>query len=98
MSLKPKQRQYLRGLGHSLNTLVQVGKEGLTDRAIASISKTLDDHELIKINVLETAELSREEAAEKITAALKAEIVQTLGRKILLYRKNNKEPRIVFPD
>lgn len=97
MELKPKQRQYLKGLGHSLKSVIQVGKEGLTDKVIASISKALDDHELIKINVLETADLAREEASEKMSTALKAEVVQTLGRKILLYRKNIKEPKIQIP-
>lgn len=97
MELRPKQRQYLKGLGHSLKSVIQIGKEGLTDQVIASISKALDDHELIKINVLETADLTRKDAAEKLSSALKAEVVQTLGRKILLFRKNKKEPKIQIP-
>ena len=81
MPLTTKQRQYLKGLGHPLKPVIQVGKEGLTDRVIASISKALLDHELIKINILETALLERNEAAEEISTELKAEIVQILGRK-----------------
>ncbi|HEX3019857.1 MAG TPA: ribosome assembly RNA-binding protein YhbY [Chitinispirillaceae bacterium] len=91
MELNSKQRQYLKGLGHSLKPVIQVGKDGLSEQVLASISKALDDHELIKINILETADLSREEASEQISSALKAAIVQTLGRKILLFRKNEQK-------
>ncbi|NLE01677.1 MAG: ribosome assembly RNA-binding protein YhbY [Fibrobacter sp.] len=98
MPLTTKQRQYLKGLGHSLKPVIQVGKEGLTDRVIASISKALLDHELIKINILETALLERNEAAEEISTELKAEIVQILGRKVLLYRKNPEKAKIQLPE
>lgn len=98
MNLNPKQRQYLKGLGHSLKPVIQVGKDGLSEKVLASISKSLDDHELIKINVLETACLSREDASERIATELNAGVVQTLGRKILLFRKNLKEPKIQIPE
>jgi RNA-binding protein len=97
MSLTSKQRQYLKGLGHALSPVLQIGKEGINERQLASISKTLDDHELVKINILETSELNKNEAAEKICEPLKAELVQVIGKKMLLYKKNKKAPKIVLP-
>ena len=97
MSLTARQRQYLKGLGHALSPVLQVGKEGINERQFASISKALDDHELIKINILETSELDRNEAAEKICTSLNADLVQVIGKKMLLYKKNKKTPKIVLP-
>lgn len=97
MSLTPKQRQYLKGLGHALNPIQQIGKEGLNDRQLASISKALEDHELIKVNILENADLSKNDVSETILSALNAETVQTIGRKILLYKKSKEKSKIVLP-
>lgn len=97
MKLKSKQRQYLKGLGHSLKPVIQVGKDGLSGPVLSSISKALDDHELIKINILETADIDRKKAPQLLTAALNTEIVQTLGRKILLFRRNKEKPKIQLP-
>jgi RNA-binding protein len=97
MKLKSKQRQFLKGLGHSLKPVIQVGKDSLSEPVLSSISKALDDHELIKINILETANLDRKEASGLLSSALDAEVVQILGRKILLFRRNKEKPKIQFP-
>lgn len=98
MKLIAKQRQFLKGLGHSLKPVIQVGKDGLSESVLSSISKALDDHELIKINVLKTADLDRKIAPQLLASAVNAEVVQTLGRKILLFRRNKKKPKIQLPD
>ncbi|HMA65364.1 MAG: ribosome assembly RNA-binding protein YhbY [Fibrobacterota bacterium] len=97
MSLTPKQRQYLKGLGHALNPILQIGKEGLNERQLASLSKALEDHELIKVNILENADLTKNDVSETILKALNAETVQTIGRKILLYKKSKEKSKIVLP-
>ncbi len=97
MSLTPKQRQYLKGLGHALNPIQQIGKEGLNERQLASISKALEDHELIKVTILENADITKNDVSEIILESLKAETVQTIGRKILLYKKSKDKPKIVLP-
>ena len=94
MSLTAKQRQYLKGLGHALKPVLQIGKDGLNERQLASISKALEDHELIKINILENSGLTKTDASEQILASLKAETVQTLGRKLLLFKKSKDKPKI----
>jgi RNA-binding protein len=97
MSLTPKQRQYLKGLGHALNPILQIGKEGLNERQLASLSKALEDHELIKVNILENADITKNDVSEVILKALNAETVQTIGRKVLLYKKSKEKPKIVLP-
>jgi len=97
MSLTPKQRQYLKGLGHALNPILQIGKEGLNERQLASLSKALEDHELIKVNILENADITKNDVSETILKALNAETVQTIGRKILLYKKSKEKSKIVLP-
>ncbi|NLD92774.1 MAG: ribosome assembly RNA-binding protein YhbY [Fibrobacter sp.] len=97
MSLTTKQRQYLKGLGHALNPIQQIGKEGLNERQLASISKALEDHELIKINILENADITKNDFSKMILESLSAETVQTIGRKVLLYKKSKEKSKIVLP-
>lgn len=97
-NLTPSQRKHLKGLGHGLKPCVQVGKEGITEKVLGSIAKALNDHELIKIGLLETAGLDRKDAAQDIANALNAELVQVLGFKILLFRRNPDEPKISLPE
>ena len=93
--LTSKQRAYLRSLAVDLDTIVMVGKSG------PELTKQADDaltaRELIKGKVLETAPLSSREAAEQIAADVQADVVQVIGSKFVLYRKNEKEPKITLP-
>jgi RNA-binding protein len=95
--LTGKQRRHLRGLGHKLTVVVQVGKDGLDDGLIAAVNQALADHELVKIKVGENAELDRHEAAEQIAKQTKSEVAQVLGNTVLLYRADPDEPQIVLP-
>ncbi len=97
MSLSARQRQYLKGLGHGLKPVIQIGKEGLTENVIASASKALDDHELIKVGLLDTAGIEKKEAAESLAKSLNADLVQLLGFKITLYRARKKDRKIKLP-
>jgi len=97
MPLTPKQRQFLKGKGHSLKPVIIIGKDRISKCVIDSIAKALDDHELIKVGLLETAELDRQETAELLSSELKADVVQVIGFKILLYKRRQKDPKIVLP-
>ncbi|MFP4164054.1 MAG: ribosome assembly RNA-binding protein YhbY [Chitinispirillaceae bacterium] len=96
--LTSRQRQYLKGLGHGLKPYVQVGKEGIADNVLESISKALDDHELVKVGLLDSAGLDRKSAAQEMADALNAELVQVVGLKILLFRRNPEDPRVKLPE
>ena len=94
--LTGKQRHHLRGLGHALNPIVQVGKGRVDDGLIKAIDQALADHELIKIKVGDSAELNRHTAAEEIAAQNHSEVAQVIGNVVLLYRAN-EEPTITLP-
>jgi RNA-binding protein len=95
--LTGKQRRYLRGLGHKLEVVVQVGKDGIDDGLVAAIDQALVDHELIKIKVGESAHLDRHEAAEDLGRRTKSEVAQVLGNTVLLYRERDEDPEIELP-
>jgi RNA-binding protein len=95
--LTGKQRRYLRGLGHELKVVVQVGKGGIDAGLISAVTQALLDHELVKIRVADNAELDRHEAADAIAQQTKSEVAQVLGNTVLLYRADPDEPKIALP-
>ncbi len=96
-TLNGKQRRALRALGHHLAAVVQVGKEGTSAALVAAVSEALDEHELIKLKVLESSPLDRHEVAETLAEQCAAEVAQLLGNTILLFKRNEEEPRIALP-
>lgn len=96
--LTSKQRAYLRSLAVSLDTILMIGKSGMSDEIIKQADDALTKREIIKGKVLvETSPLSTREAAEQIAEKTKSEVVQVIGSKFTLYRRNDKEPKIVLP-
>ena len=96
MPLTSKQRSQLRALAAAEDTIVQVGKSGVTENVIASVSAALKARELIKGRVLENSMLTAREACDALCEACRAEAVQVIGTKFVLYKRNEKEPRIVL--
>ena len=96
MPLTSKQRSQLRALAAAEDTIVQVGKSGITENLIASVSAALKARELIKCRVLENSMLSAREACDALCEACRAEAVQVIGTRFVLYKRNEKEPRIVL--
>ena len=89
-----KQRSQLRGLAAAEDTIIQVGKGGITDNLIASVDAALKARELVKGRVLENSMLTAREACDALAEACKAEPVQVIGTKFVLYKRNEKEPKI----
>jgi RNA-binding protein len=96
-ALRGKQRRFLRGLGVDLDPVVFVGKEGLTGALLAEIASVLKGRELVKIRLLDTVEGHRKDVAKELAARADAELVQVLGRTVLLWRRNEEKPRIELP-
>jgi RNA-binding protein len=92
--LTGKQRRHLRALGHHLDAIVQIGREGITDALVREAGEQLAAHELIKVRVAESAPISRHEAAEDLARRTGAELAQVLGRTFLLYKRNPEKPQI----
>lgn len=97
MTLTGKQKAYLRGLGHHLNPVVQVGREGVSAAVVYKVGIELDNHELIKMKVGEGCLDPADEVGAAVAEQAGAELVQVIGRTVLLYRRRKKEPTIVLP-
>jgi RNA-binding protein len=95
--LSGKALRHLRGLGHALDPVIAVGKNGVTESLVKEASAALAEHELIKVRVMQEAPVERREAAEELAAKTEAALAQVLGRTFLLYRRHPKKPRIVLP-
>lgn len=87
MELTSKQRAYLRGIAAELDTVLYVGKDGLTDNVIASANDALEARELIKGKVQENSMLTAREAADALIVPARCEVVQVIGSKFVLYRR-----------
>lgn len=99
-SLSTKQKQFLKGLAHPLNALVQVGKEGLSPGLITNTNQELKHHELIKVKLGQNCGLDKNEAAEEIAQKTGSTLVQLIGKTIVLYKPNpkkTKDKRIYIP-
>ena len=92
--LTSKQRAQLRGLASTADTIIIVGKGGITENVITQVADALKARELIKGKVLESSLLSAKEACEALAEACKAEQVQFIGNKFVLYKRNDAEPKI----
>ena len=96
MALTSKQRAQLRGLAMTEDTIIQIGKGGITENTVTQVKDALTARELIKGRVLESSLLTAREAADALAEACAAETVQTIGSKFVLYKRNGKEPKIAL--
>jgi RNA-binding protein len=86
-------RRALRGAGHGLDPVVQIGKQGMSDSVLAQVAGALLDHELIKIKLGSECPYSRFEVADLLAGRPGVKVAQILGRTILLYQRHPKRPR-----
>ena len=97
-ALNPKQRQYLKGLAHTLKPILHIGKDGLTEAALRTIESAFNSSELIKVKILDQAPESADEGGEAIASRLKdVKLVQVIGKTVILYRRHPKKPNIRLP-
>ena len=94
MAISSKQRAQLRGLAAAEDTIIQVGKGGITDNLVESVNAALKARELVKGRVLENSMLSAREACDALCQACQAEAVQVIGTKFVLFRRNHQAPKI----
>jgi RNA-binding protein len=95
--LTGKALRHLRSLGHPLDPVIAVGKNGVTEVLAKEAARALEKHELIKVRVMQEAPLDRHEAAEDLATKTGAVLAQVIGRTFLLYRRNDQKPKIVLP-
>lgn len=82
------QRAKLRSMASEMSPIMQIGKGGLTENLMLTVSDALEARELIKLSVLENAEDTPRGTAEELAAAINAAVVTVIGRKIILYRRS----------
>ena len=95
--LNSKQRAFLKSLASNIDTILMVGKGGISNEVIKQADDALRKRELIKGKVLETAEDSPMDIALEIAKSTNSEVVQVIGSKFVLFRVNPKEPKIELP-
>lgn len=95
MAISTKTRASLRGLANTINTMLQIGKGGITPALIEQVEELLNHHELVKMRVLETASFDARSAAQELSEATGSEIIQVIGSRLVLYRENKSEPGIL---
>lgn len=86
MELTGKQRSNLRAMANNLDSIFQLGKEGISEETHRHLDNLLRTRELVKLTALKSCDLEMREAADGLAAYLGAEIVQIIGRKVVLYR------------
>ena len=89
-----KQRAYLRSLAVNVPTIMQVGKGGISENLVKTVSDALEARELIKLGVLENSGETARAVADALAEATDAEVVAVLGRKVVLYRESEKNKKI----
>lgn len=94
--LNSRQRAQLRSIANSYDTIFQIGKGGINDALIKQIDEALERRELIKIRTLETSPETSRSAADSVSEAVGADVVQVIGSRFVLYResKDNKQIRL----
>jgi len=94
MDLTSKQRAQLRGLANTIDTIIQVGKDGIGDNLVKQADDALEARELIKGRVLDNnIEYDARLAAEELAKRTRSEVVQVIGSKFVLYRESHSKPR-----
>ena len=94
--LTSKQRAKLKSIAATTETILQVGKGGVGDQLVKQVDDALAARELIKLHVLESAPEEPGELAQALAGATGSQVVQVIGRRLVLYRKNPKKPVIVL--
>ncbi len=97
MTLKGKQKAYLRGLANRIDHRYLLGKNEPDEGFYEILDKALEAKELIKVGILQNSDQEKEELCDLLKKRLDCEIVQLLGRVITIYRPSKKDPKIVLP-
>lgn len=92
-----KQRSYLKGLAMNIDPVFQIGKSSVTPENVEAISEVFNTHELIKIAVLKNCTDDPKEIANVVAERTHSQVVQVIGKKIILYKPFKENPKIILP-
>jgi len=95
--LTGKQRSFLRAEANNLDPVVHVGKDGINESVINQIDEALEDHELLKVRILESTGKTTKSCADELAAAASASVVQVIGGIAVLFRQNDEDSSYQLP-
>lgn len=96
-TMTSKQRAYLKSLAMNIEPIINVGKASVTPEIVTAVDEAIEKRELIKLGVLKNCMDDPRGIAETIAERTKSQVVQIIGKKIVLYRPNKKDPKIILP-
>ena len=88
--LTSKQRAYLRGQAQHLDTIFQIGKQGITQETVEAVTTALEARELIKLRVLDNSPYKAKQAAQMLSEAIGCDSIQAIGSKFVLFMAFSK--------
>ena len=92
-----KQRAYLKSLAMKITPILQIGKSSVTPELISAVDEALDARELIKMHILKNCFDDPKEIAQVIAERTRSEVVQVIGKKVVLYRESKDNKKIELP-
>ncbi|WP_172249602.1 ribosome assembly RNA-binding protein YhbY [Saccharibacillus deserti] len=95
--LTGKQKRYLRSQAHHLNPIFQIGKGGLNEQLVRHINEAIELRELLKVAVLNNCDEEPKQLGPELAQAAEAELVQVIGRTIILYKPSKEHKQIELP-
>jgi RNA-binding protein len=97
MALSPSQRRYLRSLAHDLKPVILLGAKGATDAVLKELDLALSHHELVKIKLSGGDKDERQVQIDFLANGTHSESVQQIGHIVVLFRRNEDEPKLALP-
>ena len=94
MELTGKQKRILRAKGNTLKPLLKIGKEGISDNTISALTELFEKRELVKVEITRNCPVSAANAAEVFEQRCATELVSIIGRKLLLFKVSQDDPKI----
>ena len=95
--LTSKQKRFLKSEAHHLKPIFQVGKGGVNENLIKQVDEALEVRELIKVSILQNCEEDKDDVAETVSKGTDAELVQVIGKTIVLYKESLNKKKIELP-
>jgi RNA-binding protein len=97
MAISPSQRRYLRSLAHDLHAVILLGAKGATEAVVKELDLALSHHELVKVKLSGGDKDERQAQIDTLIDGTGAESVQQIGHTLVLFRRNEDDPRLALP-
>jgi RNA-binding protein len=97
MAISPSQRRYLRSVAHDLHPVILLGAKGATEAVVKELDLALAHHELVKVKLSGGDKEERDAQIDILIKGTGAEDVQQIGHIVVLFRRNEDDPRLALP-